>query len=300
MPTRWRIPCDPANPAQVWAGLGLLVWGSLLVPHEIWRGEHREENNESWFVITTAVKEGLDPQLLTFLADSDVALRSEPRWEGDNEGPQWLRFQFGDRPISFPLAAWLRPTARPNKKDFERTVKGWAGNAPVTTLLPQILALLQATKQNAAPECAESQISWPHLWSVNADDKQPPSKTLGFSPNAAWSIDSSGYSLKLARESNPANASPIPISPWLEFFALLGAEFVLPLPSPDGSSGYVYHTWTDPLPLEAARLAICGISRGWRLNAAYQFSQTSRGKYKSWNYAVPTSFHFDKEDALDA
>lgn len=295
MPTRWRIPCDPANPAQVWAGLGLLVWGSLLVPHEIWRGEHREENNESWFVITTAVKEGLDPQLLTFLADSNVVLYSESRWEGDNEGPQWLRFQFDNRLISFPLAAWLRPTASPNNKDFERTVKGWAGNAPVTTLLPQILASVQAAKQNVAPECAESQISWPHLWSAtNGSEPIHKTTTFGFSPERAWSVNTSGYSLKLAGESD------IPVSPWLEFFALLGAEVVLPLPSPDGSSGYVYHTWTDPLPLEAARLAIRGISRGWRLDAAYQFSQTSRGKYKSWNYAVPTSFHFDEEDAFDA
>lgn len=242
----FSVKVDVTNPGQFFACCGLLE-----LAHRLWPGAEGWFEEEQ-FLISTSGSKGTIKQLLRELATA----RATPL-TGSND-PKLPPIHLG-LPFDLRIDWWLDD--RGNKSIFGKMFSGQKRALKDVTRLQE--ALVSTLKEERDSHTAFD-------WSV------PLKGRFGVDPRAAWEALKVGFS---------PNEQGMEVATYL-VVELLGAVGLQTSPPNTKDSGYVFCTWSVPLPACVGRAAAAGMIPTISGDQFY-FELTTRGTYKGFEYATP-------------
>ncbi|HEX4077753.1 MAG TPA: hypothetical protein VHX61_02615 [Rhizomicrobium sp.] len=249
----------PRNPGQFFACCGVLEMATLLWPGNEQNGWRDPEGwfDGSTFHITSYSQTNDEPlpAIVRHLVEADTLVtRTEDKsFEDDKIAP--LTFLPAD-PRSLRLDWWLKSES---SQEANTALKLWSGQQKPSVIFADLHTALRALGGRADRMLLRERV--------------PMTGRFGFDPGPAWDALDVGFS---------PNEQGIAVltSPAAEILAAVGIQGFRPRRVPKLRS-FAYATWTAPLSAAVARAAAAGSLSGRQ----FQFSVTSRGKYKAFDFA---------------
>ena len=247
----FSVNVDVTNPGQFFACCGLLE-----LAHRLWA----EGNVEGWFddgafrVVVPASAGDALADLLARLTDSEIR-------PDDSRGDKTLR------PIHLNCVS--------NSQKITITLDWWIDRSGKKT--PLTLWAGQQTSQGIVEKLrhALNDIDGEDLDKV-FDAGKPLTGRFGVDPRAAWEALDVGFS---------PNTQQMEVAtfPAVELLAAVGLQGFRPVQ--DNNHGFLYATWSVPLPAPVARAA-CGCTVPVGKVRRYRFEIARRGSYKGFDFAI--------------
>lgn len=242
----FSVKVDMTNPGQFFACCGLLE-----LAHRLWPGA------EGWFedgqfFISTPESKGTVKHLLQELATAKATPLT-----GSND-PKLPPIHLG-LPFNLRIDWWL--DERGDKRVFGKMFSGQKRTLKDVTRLQE--ALVSALKEERDSNTAFD-------WSVPLEGR------FGVDPRAAWEALKVGFS---------PNKQGMEVATYF-VVELLGAVGLQTSPPNTNGSGYVFSTWSLPLPACVGRAAAASLIPAISGDQFY-FELTTRGSYKGFDYATP-------------
>jgi CRISPR-associated protein Csx14 len=242
----FTVNVDVTNPGQFFACCGLLE-----LAHRLWPGA------EGWFedgqfFISTPESKGTVQHLLQQLANAKASPLT-----GSND-PKLPPVHLGS-PFDLRIDWWL--DERGEKTVFGKMFSGQKRTLNDVTRLQDALARELKKEQGGS-----SIFDW----------AAPLKGRFGVDPRTAWEALKVGFS---------PNEQGMEVATYLAV-ELLGAVGLQTSPPNTDDPGYIFSTWSLPLPACVGRVAAAGLIPTV-LDNQFRFELTKRGSYKGFDYATP-------------